>query len=146
MRGPIEQRFWRFVSPEPNTGCWLWDGSWWKGYGTISNRLATHVSLELHGRPRPVGMQACHHCDVPACVNPEHLYWGDDKQNRADMFRRGRQNLPFGSAHVNSKLDESLIRAIRASDRRHRELAAEYGVCRQLIGEIKAGRRWAWVT
>lgn len=82
------------VSPEPNTGCWLWDGATHpKGYGQIRHEgrtaRATHVSLMLAGRTAPdAGLYACHTCDVPSCVNPDHLYWGTPKQNQGD--RRAR--------------------------------------------------------
>jgi hypothetical protein len=150
IRGTLEERFWRYVSPEPNSGCWLWDGSWCKGYGVIGSPpghggvkqlMATHVSLALHGWPRPSrDLQACHHCDVPACVNPEHLYWGSGRENRKDMFIRGRANLPTNGAHVNAKLTEDQVRYIRGSGKLQRALAAEFSVCRQLISQIRAGR------
>lgn len=153
IRGTLEERFWHYIIPEPNSGCWLWDGGLCKGYGVISvggwngkQLLATHVSLSLHGRPRPSKrVQACHHCDVTACVNPQHLYWGTISENRADMFRRKRENLPTGSDHKNSKLTEEDIRYIRASDKLQRVLAAEFSVCRQLISRIKSGGGWKHV-
>lgn len=153
IRGTLAERFWQYISPEPNSGCWLWDGGLCKCYGVISvggkngrQRLATHVSLELSGRSRPSPiLQACHHCDVPACVNPEHLYWGTGSENRADMFARGRANLPFGREHVNSKLSEDVVRYIRGSDKVHRILAAELVVSRQLISRVKSGVGWEHV-
>ncbi|HEY2615799.1 MAG TPA: hypothetical protein VGI78_00525 [Acetobacteraceae bacterium] len=67
-----------------------------KGYGklrvrhTHSTALATHISLMLHARPRPSSAAiACHHCDMPLCVNPEHLYWGTHAMNTSDGVRRG---------------------------------------------------------
>ena len=153
IRGTLEERFWQYVIPEPNSGCWLWDGGWCKGYGVISTgtknakqRMASHVSLELTGRPRPsAAFQVCHHCDVPACVNPVHLYWGTVRENRADMFARGRANLAFGSAHLNSKLSEAAVRYVRGSDKLHRILAAELSVSRQLISRVKSGTGWGHV-
>lgn len=96
MNGLVEQRFWRQVSPEPNSGCWLWEGSPTKGYGTLrvqgrKRMYATHVSLILDGRPRPShSAVACHRCDMPACVNPDHLYWGSQAENLRDMTVRKR--------------------------------------------------------
>lgn len=98
----LEERFWRYVSPEPNSGCWIWDGAVSSnGYGTITvgqkgpgtQLTATHVSLAIHGRPLPKGMFACHSCDFPPCVNPDHLFHGTPKQNTQDSISKGRSRV-----------------------------------------------------
>lgn len=102
-RGPISERFYRHFTVAEN-GCWLWHGAKDKrGYGQMSvgskTRYATHVSLILAGRPLRQGECACHHCDTPACVNPDHLFSGDQKANVLDMINKGRANhtgLSFG--------------------------------------------------
>lgn len=98
LRRPVADRFAAYASPEPNTGCWLWAGSCDShGYGQLrvdgQLRFASHISLELDGRPRP-SPEACarHSCDFPPCVNPDHLEWGTRKQNTADAIKRGRLN------------------------------------------------------
>lgn len=81
FRKPIEVRFWEKVSPEPNSGCWLWDSNTlWNGYGTLTdmthkNRsvLAHRFSYELHKGPIPKGLRIDHLCRVRGCVNPAHL-------------------------------------------------------------------------
>ena len=97
-RRPVADRFALYASPEPNTGCWLWSGSCdRRGYGQLrvegKLRFASHISLELDGRPRPFP-DACarHKCDFPPCVNPDHLEWGTRKENTADAIKRGRLN------------------------------------------------------
>ena len=96
---PLAERFERLVSPEPNSGCHLWLGaSVARGYGfmRIDNRtrMATHVALELAGIPRPdAEVFACHKCDVPCCVNPDHLFWGTQFENMADQKSKGRHAL-----------------------------------------------------
>lgn len=99
LRRPLPDRFFSKVSPEPNSGCWLWLGSAHRlGYGQLRVEgravLATHVSLELARRPRPFP-EACarHKCDNPNCVNPDHLEWGTLKDNSHDAAVRGRANL-----------------------------------------------------
>ena len=93
---PLDDRFLRYASPEPNSGCWLWVGSCdVRNYGQMrvdgKLRFATHISLELDGRPRPFP-DACamHKCDNPNCVNPDHLRWGTRKENQRDMAAKGR--------------------------------------------------------
>ena len=100
-KGTIETRFWANVHPEPNTGCWLWSGaSNSLGYGMIhvrgqGERQATHVSLEMHRCAVPPGMFACHRCDTPPCVNPDHLFVGSAADNNDDMRRKGRARYHF---------------------------------------------------
>ena len=76
--------------------CWEWSGcNNGVGYPVlrINKRLkvATHIALELDGRPQPsVAHHACHHCDNPICTNPEHLFWGTVSDNMQDMIKKGR--------------------------------------------------------
>lgn len=96
MTPALAERFEAKVSPEPNSGCWLWLGAVTKaGYGIMgidgSTRPATHISLELQGSERPAPDQfACHKCDTPSCVNPAHLFWGTHSDNMADQKAKGR--------------------------------------------------------
>ena len=103
-RRPVSERFFKYVSPEPNSGCWLWlGGVAGKGYGRLleydenrnrHRRPATQVSLEIHGHSRPFqDAMALHHCDNSYCVNPDHLYWGTAQDNVDDMIQRGRAKL-----------------------------------------------------
>lgn len=104
-RRPIEERFLEKAIPKPNSGCWLWLGALDKdGYGHIclggasSSPIGAHrAALLIAGREIPVGMSVLHHCDVPSCVNPDHLYIGTQKDNAADMMRRNRYK---NNAHV----------------------------------------------
>ena len=94
----LEERFLKKISPEPNTGCWLWTGSSdTRGYGHISTGkrtdaplMAHRVSYALHCGPIPKGMNVCHTCDTPACVNPDHLWIGSHADNARDMVVKGR--------------------------------------------------------
>lgn len=68
----------KFVSPEPNTGCWVWTGSADpRGYGHVMIKrkcnMAHRVVYELLVGPIPEGLQLDHLCHNPWCVNPEHL-------------------------------------------------------------------------
>lgn len=104
FRGSLAERFEKKYIPEPNSGCWLWTGSIDpKGYGQIRMpgphkrgrlRIASHVSLELVGREVPAGMEACHSCDNPGCVNPDHIFIGTHRENMHDSLRKGRASKP----------------------------------------------------
>ena len=64
----------KHVSPEPNSGCWLWTGATNdKGYGRHRSTLAHRASLSLSGISIPAGKEVDHLCRVRCCVNPAHL-------------------------------------------------------------------------
>lgn len=87
-------QFWSKVNR--TEGCWLWAGSKRSemGYGSFVVRgrsFAAHrVSWELTHGPIPPGLKVLHKCDVPACVNPDHLFLGTDKDNHQDKAAKGR--------------------------------------------------------
>jgi len=89
----------KFVSPEPNTGCWLWTGSCDKdGYGlmrfSVGRRATTtpaHRAMwQFRNGTMPAGRYACHSCDTPSCVNPDHIWPGSPQDNRDDCAAKGR--------------------------------------------------------
>jgi len=98
LKETVTERFDRFTIPDPNSGCLLWLGSNDRnGYGQMrvegKLRFASHISLEIAGNPVPVGMNALHRCDNPACVNSEHLFIGTQRDNVDDMHKKERGNL-----------------------------------------------------
>lgn len=93
---PLERRLEKFQVRLGDDECWGWAGCHnGGGYPILrinkKNRVATHVALELDGRPRPDAEQhACHRCDNPICTNPRHLFWGTRADNMQDMLSKGR--------------------------------------------------------
>lgn len=93
----ILERFWEKVSPEPNSGCWLWTAADnGVGYGLLGgggrnkkNVLAHRFSYEVHKGPIPHGMVLDHKCRTPSCVNPDHL----DPVTHRENCRRGHAGV-----------------------------------------------------
>lgn len=106
VRWDIDEIF-RRSQPEPNTGCWLWTGSARQsGRGDVrlpnpSRSIGAHrLAYELTKGPVPSGLEVCHLCDTPACVNPDHLVAGTHQFNMAMSFARRRSHSPTaGKAH-----------------------------------------------
>jgi hypothetical protein len=152
-RGTMEEQFMPRVDKTPGQGpkgdCWQWTGSLDnKGYGRLKrNRKtvkATHVALELDGRPLAAGQMACHTCDNPPCVRPDHLHAADHEWNMRDKADKGRQ--PHGSDHPHSKLTAAQVLEIRADPRAHAEVAQTFGVSKHNIIAIRAGKTWKHVA
>lgn len=144
MRPSLKDRLSNHSMPEPNSGCLLWLGCIDdQGYGRLGKRLAHRLSWEAHRGPIPRGLMACHKCDVPGCINPDHIFLGTHADNMADKGAKGR--VPRGEGQTNAKLNDGLVLAIRADMRPSRKIAAEYGIARSLVSMIKTGRRWSHV-
>lgn len=138
---------------DPNGGCWLWNGALFNGYGSIRDNGAEYAahrySYSLHYGPIPDGLFVCHRCDVPACVNPAHLFLGTHADNMADMARKGRaarQGGPRGSLNSNARLNEKQVAEIIASPEGARKIAARLGVTPAVIGRIRRRQAWRHVS
>ena len=110
----------------PETGCWISHASLTgKGYPHVKkeekNRKLGHLVLENFVGPRPDGMEMCHSCDIPSCVNPDHLRWDTRKANNDDKERRGRGNHPSGDQHGARLHPENLTRGDDHWSRRYPE-------------------------
>jgi hypothetical protein len=55
------------------TPCWIWQGPLFRGYGQAHGTKAHRMMFRLHGGTIPNGMHLHHKCEVPSCVNPDHM-------------------------------------------------------------------------
>lgn len=107
--------------------------------GCIKAR-AHRVSWELHHGKLQPDQHVLHKCDTPLCVNPKHLFVGDQHGNMKDKVAKSRQNR--GDSHGMSKLTEDQARAIKADARLYRIIAKEYDISVPTVSDIKRGHSW----
>lgn len=90
-----------YAIPVPEAGCWIFEGGIdSRGYGRVGrrpgvSRRASRVSYHLFYGSIPNGQCVCHRCDVPLCINPNHLFLGSQADNMRDMHRKGRAAKPY---------------------------------------------------
>ena len=139
-------RFWEKVRKTET--CWFWTAQINnKGYGCFvyqgrlvyAHRMAWRLTL---GDP-PIGKNILHRCDVPACVNPSHLFVGGQTENMLDCSAKGR--ISRGERHPYAKLTTADVLAIRADTRAQRTIAAEFGIKQMTVSDIKRGKTWKHV-
>lgn len=149
MGSDVVSRFMDKVSPEPNSGCWLWAGgigSWRYGCFNLKGvtRRAHIASFHLFKSKIPRGMCVLHKCDVPECVNPDHLFIGSIKENNLDRHKKGR--TAKGERAGPSKLTADQVVQIRKDRRTHAEIAKSYSVSRPAVTDIKSYKNWRHIS
>lgn len=149
---PIEDRFNSKWIPEPNSGCWLWDGAQLpRGYGILGKGrrgkgyyYAHRLSYQLHRGEVPDGLSVLHRCDVPSCVNPDHLFLGTQKTNMEDKKAKLRHRP--GEQHPNAILTYGEVYRIRAEYASGRislsKLGGKHGLTMQHVHDIVQWKIW----
>jgi hypothetical protein len=103
-----------------------------------------YVCLKFHGIPSRSTMHAAHSCGNKTCVNPKHIRWASRSENEGDKKQHGRDNA--GQRHGMSKLTAETVSAIRSAPGFQKDIAAQFGISRQHVSDIKGGRRWTHLT
>jgi hypothetical protein len=102
---------------------------------------AHRITYSLYKGMVNTGLVVRHSCDNPPCVNPKHLLLGTHADNMLDKVLRGR--APKGDSHSRSIITEQETEEIKQLISQgvfQRIIAAQYGVSRSLICEIKRGK------
>ena len=118
----VEKRFWAKVNK--TDGCWLWTGCLSgnrRSAGQPQFRIANktfyshRVVWEMTYGDIPAGLNVLHKCDIPFCVNPEHLFLGTQADNIRDMDAKGRRKNPnfYGELNGYHKLTDIKVVEIR---------------------------------
>jgi hypothetical protein len=143
-----DERFWEKV--QKTDTCWIWVGAklptgygrFWEGDRCIN----AHWYLL---NPRPVGKQvACHTCDNPSCVRPDHIFVGTYSDNMRDCVDKGRhvKVAHKGEANANAKLTDHQALVIRACPDvfgAKTALAKHFGVHVGIVGGVVRGTGWS---
>lgn len=119
--------------------CRVWDGQ--------RRRFAHQIVLELTGQfaPSPTH-QGRHLCGKGhlGCLHPRHLAWGTPAENSADKVTHGR--VQRGDNNGNARLTEEQVRIIRTSRDAAYVLAAQFGVSKTTVAQVRRGETWSWVS
>jgi hypothetical protein len=137
---------------EDTNGCWIWQRARNnQGYGVLGLKgkivLAHRFSYEKFKEHIPDGFLVCHQCDNPACVNPDHLWLGTDKDNQQDGLRkgRGRRGIHRGEQNVTAKLTDRDVLTIRrryAEGEIQEDIANDYGLHKTNVQCICSYKTW----
>lgn len=91
------------------------------------------------------GKVIMHTCDNPACVNPEHLKEGSQRENMEDMAEKNRSCIgeknPRATLSVNQCIE--IVRDYEPYKKGLVKIMAEkYGVSERNIRKVATGERW----
>lgn len=136
-------------------GCWIYQGTRHTfGYGVLPlghrGTISAHrAAWQVFCGPIPKGLNVLHHCDVPPCFNPEHLWLGTQKDNLQDALKKGRcrNKVWYGEDHVSHKVTKAQVEEMRKlyqSDLliSHRQLAKQYKISATEVGRILRKDVW----
>jgi hypothetical protein len=148
---PAAVRFWEMV--EKTDSCWLWKGKPdTSGYGRFSpdgrptSQGAHRVSWQWFRGPIPDDMSVLHRCDVPLCVNPDHLFLGTRGDNNRDRAQKGRNGDVRGEKVGTSRLTAHQVVEIRrllSEKVSQYEIADRFGVSQMTVSRIHRRESWA---
>lgn len=123
-----------------------------QGYGMVCVDgkpwlVSRYVCQQIWGQPPTKTHHAAHTCGRGhhGCCNPNHLIWKTPKANNADKVAHGTANR--GEKNRFAKITASDVLTIRAlaGRKRHKDIAAMFGISRTNVGHIVHRDTWNWL-
>jgi hypothetical protein len=141
------RRFWSLHKKEEN-GCWIWQGTIANnGYGKFGFcpcglALAHRIAFIHSGNELLPGKFVLHRCDTPACVNPEHLFSGTQKDNMLDCAKKNRSRSGNETVTPEQVME---IRRLAAMGHKAPEIARRFGVTYHVVNAIIIRKTWQYL-
>lgn len=123
------------------SGCIEWQGTKNRGgYGKFYFRgkqdVAHRVSYKLFIEPISKGMWVLHRCDNRKCVNVDHLFLGNCKDNILDMDTKGRR----GTKSKLTCTDVENIKKLIAERYSQQKIAEMFNINQTSVSRIKLNK------
>lgn len=117
---------------------------WLDGRLQLAHR---EVCRAAFGPPPTQSHVAAHSCGNGhlGCVNPKHVRWATDEENKHDMLAHGTRL--FGEANGAARLTAQQVRAIRdlCASLSQRKIASMFGVSKSTVSSICHDETWVGV-
>jgi hypothetical protein len=108
---------------------WLWTGSLHGNHrdrpqikidGT--NYYVARIVWEVLYGPIPDGLEVCHKCDIPNCLEPRHMFLGTHKDNMFDSLKKGHYACKLNIEQVEEAKKD------KANGMTYQRIADKFGV------------------
>jgi hypothetical protein len=140
--GNGEELFWKKVDKNGPNGCWVWTGATNKqGYGACHLRRykwsLAHRAAWFYTNGDHTGWDVLHKCNNVKCVNPDHLYLGNDVENSRDRLLAGSYNKKITVEQILRVRELLALGTMKGV-----EIAREVGVTTHHVSSLKRRRNW----
>ncbi len=131
------------------SGCWIYPSQARYARVEVAGRTisAHRIAWIASFGAIPTGLCVCHKCDVPRCINPEHLWLATVQENMADRQRKNRQTK--GVKITNSKLTPTFVRKLRSLHPSglytNAQLGKRFGVDGSTVSKVVNRKSWRHV-